>query len=133
MWTLWCFQKFENTNKMPSKVPHNRPPTFFFSTGLAAQTARKQKSCMYHQNPLVQCKTGYLKWGMEPICKPLEESKTPYNSIPEEFLLGLFDVFSEFSDSCFMLFPSKKGFMTKRNQNKGFSLWLLSLYLLTTE
>ena len=26
-----------------------------------------------------------------------------------------------------------KGFMTKRNQNKGFSLWLLSLYLLNTE
>jgi hypothetical protein len=29
--------------KTPSKVAHNRPPTFFFITGPAAQTAQKQK------------------------------------------------------------------------------------------
>ena len=47
-------------------------------------------------------------YGRGPICKPLNESKTPYNFILEEFLFRLFDVFSEFSDSCFMLFPSKR-------------------------
>ena len=31
--------------KNPQKVAHNRPPTFFFSTGPAAQTAQKQKVC----------------------------------------------------------------------------------------
>ena len=35
----------------------------------------------------------------------------------------MFDVFPKFSDSCFMFFSIQKGFMTKRNQNKGFSLW----------
>ena len=29
--------------KPPSKVAHNQPGTFFFCTGLAAQTAQKQK------------------------------------------------------------------------------------------
>ena len=28
----------ENMKKPPSKVAHNRPPTFFFNTGPAAQT-----------------------------------------------------------------------------------------------
>ena len=39
--------------KLPSKVAHNRPPTFFFSTGPAAQTAQKQKSCTT-KSPLMQ-------------------------------------------------------------------------------
>ena len=30
--------------KIPSKVAHNQPPTFFLCTGPAAQTAQKQKS-----------------------------------------------------------------------------------------
>jgi hypothetical protein len=30
--------------KPPSKVAHNRPPTFFFNTGPAAQMAQKLKS-----------------------------------------------------------------------------------------
>ena len=34
-------RKYEKT---PSKVAHNRPQTFFLWTGLAAQTAQKQKS-----------------------------------------------------------------------------------------
>ena len=29
--------------KLPSKVAYNRPPTFFFCTGPAAQTSQKQK------------------------------------------------------------------------------------------
>ena len=29
----------ENMKKLPSKVAHNRPPTFFLCTGPAAQTA----------------------------------------------------------------------------------------------
>ena len=39
--------------KTPSKVAHNRPPTFFFSTGPAAQMAQKQKS-RTPKNPLMQ-------------------------------------------------------------------------------
>ena len=39
--------------KPPSKVAHNRPPTFFFNTGLAAQTAQKQKS-RTPKSPLMQ-------------------------------------------------------------------------------
>ena len=43
----------ENIKKPPSKVAHNRPPTFFFSTGPAAQTAQKQKS-RTPKTPLMQ-------------------------------------------------------------------------------
>ena len=39
--------------KLPSKVAHNRPPTFFFSTGPAAQMAQKQKS-RTPKSPLIQ-------------------------------------------------------------------------------
>ena len=39
--------------KLPSKVAHNRPPTFFLCTGLAAQTAQKQKSRTTN-SPLMQ-------------------------------------------------------------------------------
>ena len=39
--------------KPPSKVAHNRPRPFFFRTGLAAQTAQKQKS-RTTKNPLMQ-------------------------------------------------------------------------------
>ena len=39
--------------KPPSKVAHNRPPTFFFNTGPAAQTAQKQKS-LIPKSPLMQ-------------------------------------------------------------------------------
>ena len=39
--------------KPPSKVAHNRPPTFFLCTGPAAQTAKKQKSCTT-KSPLMQ-------------------------------------------------------------------------------
>jgi hypothetical protein len=39
--------------KLPSKVAHNRPPTFFFNTGPAAQTAQKQKS-RTPKSPLMQ-------------------------------------------------------------------------------
>ena len=39
--------------KTPSKVAHNRPRPFFFSTGLAAQTAQKQKS-RTTKSPLMQ-------------------------------------------------------------------------------
>ena len=46
MRTLQYFQKkinsffaHENIKKTPSKVAHNRPQTFFYSTGLAAQTS----------------------------------------------------------------------------------------------
>ena len=34
----------ENMKKTQSKVAHNWPPIFFFSTGPAAQTAQKLKS-----------------------------------------------------------------------------------------
>ena len=43
----------ENMKKLPSKVAHNRPPTFFFNTGPAAQTAQKQKS-RTPESPLMQ-------------------------------------------------------------------------------
>ena len=33
----------ENIKETPSKVAHNRPPTFFLCTGPAAQMALKQK------------------------------------------------------------------------------------------
>ena len=39
--------------KPPSKVAHNRPRTFFFCTGPAAQTAKKQKSHTT-KSPLMQ-------------------------------------------------------------------------------
>jgi hypothetical protein len=39
--------------KLPSKVAHNRPPTFFFNTGRVAQTAQKQKS-RTPKSPLMQ-------------------------------------------------------------------------------
>ena len=43
MWTLQYFQKkfkaHENIKKWASKVAHNRPQTFFHSTGPAAQTS----------------------------------------------------------------------------------------------
>jgi hypothetical protein len=39
--------------KLPSKVAHNRPPTFFFNTGPAAHTAQKQKS-RTSKSPLMQ-------------------------------------------------------------------------------
>ena len=40
--------------KPPSKVAHNRPPTFFLRTGPAAQTAQKQKS-RTTKSPLTGC------------------------------------------------------------------------------
>ena len=43
----------ENMKKTPSKVAHNRPPTFFSCTGPAAQMAQKQKSCTT-KSPLMQ-------------------------------------------------------------------------------
>ena len=43
----------ENMKRPPSKVAHNRPRSFFFSTGLAAQTAQKQKSSTT-KSPLMQ-------------------------------------------------------------------------------
>ena len=43
----------KNMKKTPSKVAHNRPPTFFLCTGLAAQTAQKQKS-RTTKSPLMQ-------------------------------------------------------------------------------
>ena len=39
--------------KPPSKVAHNRPPTFFLCTGQAAKTAQKQKS-RNTKSPLMQ-------------------------------------------------------------------------------
>ena len=39
--------------KTPSKIAHNRPRPIFFSTGLAAQTAQKQKS-RTTKSPLMQ-------------------------------------------------------------------------------
>ena len=52
-----CFQKNKiltpKMKELPSKVAHNRPPTFFFSTGPAAQTAQKQKS-RTTKSPLMQ-------------------------------------------------------------------------------
>ena len=60
MQTLHYFKKrfniffaSENMKKTPSKVAHNQPRIFFFSTGLAAQTAPKQKSCTT-ESPLMQ-------------------------------------------------------------------------------
>ena len=43
----------ENMKKPPLKVAHNRPPTFFLCTGLAAQTAQKQIS-RTTKSPLMQ-------------------------------------------------------------------------------
>ena len=43
----------ENMKKMPSKVAHNRPKTFFFVTGPAAQMAQKQKP-RTTKSPLMQ-------------------------------------------------------------------------------
>ena len=39
--------------KLPLKVAHNWPPSFFFSTGPTAQTAQNQKSCT-PKSPLLQ-------------------------------------------------------------------------------
>ena len=39
----------ENINKLPSKVAHDRPPTFFFSTGPAA----KRPKIPYPQKSLI--------------------------------------------------------------------------------
>ena len=50
---MQLFSAPENMNKLPSKVAHNRPPTFFFSTCPAAQTAQKQKS-RTTKSPLMQ-------------------------------------------------------------------------------
>ena len=47
------FFAHENMKRQPSKVAHDRPPFFFFSTGLAAQTAQKQKS-RTNKSPLMQ-------------------------------------------------------------------------------
>ena len=50
----------ENMKKTPSKVAHNWPRPFFSSTGLAAQTAQKQKS-RTTKSPLMQdwvCRLG---------------------------------------------------------------------------
>jgi hypothetical protein len=47
------FFDLEKVKKPPSKVAHNRPPTFFFSTVQAAQTAQKQKS-RTTKSPLMQ-------------------------------------------------------------------------------
>ena len=43
----------ENMKKLPSKVALNRPKTFFFSPGLPAQMAQKQKS-RTTKSPLMQ-------------------------------------------------------------------------------
>ena len=43
----------ENMKKLPQKVAHNRPPTFFLCIGPAAQTAQKQKS-RTTKSPLMQ-------------------------------------------------------------------------------
>jgi hypothetical protein len=43
----------ENMKKPPSKVTHNRPLTFFFNTGPAAQIAQQQKSHT-PKSPLMQ-------------------------------------------------------------------------------
>ena len=51
--------------KLPSKVAHNRPPTFFFNTGPAAQTAQKQKS-RTPKSPLMQ--DWVVRLGPYPIC-----------------------------------------------------------------
>ena len=47
------FFALEHTKKAPSKVAHNRPPTFFLCTGPAAQMAQKQKS-RTTKSPLMQ-------------------------------------------------------------------------------
>ena len=47
------FSKPQNMKKQPSKVAHNRPPTFFLCTGRAAQMAQKQKSRTV-KSPLMQ-------------------------------------------------------------------------------
>ena len=47
-----------------SKVAHNRPRPFFFITGLAAQTAQKQKS-RTSKSPLMQ--DWVFRLGLEPF------------------------------------------------------------------
>ena len=41
----------ENMKKTPSKVAHNRPPTFFLSTGPAAQNG-PETEIPFHPKPL---------------------------------------------------------------------------------
>ena len=57
----------ENMTKLPSKVAHNRPPTFFFNTGPAAQTAQKQKF-RTPKSPLMQdCNTHRAHFHKSPL------------------------------------------------------------------
>ena len=82
----------ENMKKTPSKVAHNWPRPFFFSTGLAAQTAQKQKS-RTTKSPLMQdwvfrlgspCNKPYL-------CRPRQNSIKESNSTGRHFFsLSLF-------------------------------------------
>ena len=51
----------ENMKKSSSKVAHNRHPSFFLCTGLAAQTAQKQKS-RTTKSPLMQDWVFRLGW-----------------------------------------------------------------------
>ena len=47
--TFWC-RRPENMKKPPSKVAHNRTPTFFLCTGLVPK--RPETEILYHQKPL---------------------------------------------------------------------------------
>ena len=53
--------------KMPSKVAHDRAPTFFLCTGPAAQTAKKQKS-RTTKSPLIQDWVFRLGERLKPAC-----------------------------------------------------------------
>jgi hypothetical protein len=50
--------------KIPSKVAHNLPLTFFFNTGPAAQTAQKHKS-RTPKSPLMQEWVFRLGWQLK--------------------------------------------------------------------
>ena len=57
--------------KTHSKVAHNRPRPFFFSTGLAAQTAQKQKS-RTTKSPLMQDRVFFLPGSCVQVCLNVE-------------------------------------------------------------
>ena len=67
--------------KSPSKVAHNRPPTCFLCTGLAAKTAQKQKS-RTTESPLMQDWVFRLGFGLVKLdfCK----QHTPFWSFTEK-------------------------------------------------
>ena len=86
---LFSFFDPENMKKPPSKVAHNQPPTFFFKTGPAAQTAQKQKS-RTPKSPLLQDWVFRLGEFLKNSAAACSSEKNPTGEVQEN--QQLFDV-----------------------------------------